>query len=70
MHLTILYRYTMKVRYKMITEPKKTKRINIPLEASTHTWIKMECAKLGVTISELIEMLIKEHIEQEKEHGR
>lgn len=42
----------------------KTKRINIPLSIDTHTWIKMECAKRGVTMSELIEMLVKEHKEQ------
>lgn len=51
-------------------ESKKTKRINIPLEASTHTWIKMECAKLGITIPALIEMLVKEHIEQEQQNGK
>ena len=53
-----------------MTENKKTKRINIPLEVSTHTWIKMECAKLGITMPELIEMLVKEHIEQEQQDGR
>ena len=51
-------------------ESKKTKRINIPLEASTLTLIKMECAKLGITIRELIEMLVKEHIEQEQQNGK
>ena len=51
-------------------ENKKTKRINIPLSASTHTWIKMECAKREITIPELIELLVKEHMEQEQNHGK
>lgn len=53
-----------------VDENKKTKRINIPLSVSTHTWIKMECAKREITIPELIELLVKEHMEQEQNHGK